>query len=598
MASDELYVKIDGEIHGPLPREDAAELIACAPPDAQIFITTSLGSAWVPPTEVPGLVNRFSFQNFQNSTNASLSLRFDPPVSEVRTETPPRPPEFTSLLSEESHWEDSIPSLNIPYSDHPPEKAPRELGDNQPDTPAPSGGPPSLTSVKIDFRNLSSAGVKQTPSSPFRQPAGPAPEGARPATARPVQRARPSVRATPSYLPKLRACPIVMAGGGRRILATFADAALLTAAVSLLGLKLTNVVGFAVLFLFINVTNLALLFLRGQTIGKWAAGIAIVDVAEPTVVPFFRILFLHYILWFVAYAVSFIGLSSNPSPGLGAIIALFGFGVLATDILPVFSTEKRRLSERIAGTRVIRVPQGFERTGDRYVELGPPAAPPVPTPVLLALVVATMILGQKPVTDFQRRMLAASANPRKAKDTAALNKIAPPYGPLNATVHVLEFGDFAQAASREQYPRTKALLIRYENNVKYTFHAVSWDSSADSTGLLAAKALVCATEQGKRYAMKDWLFRYSANLNETTLARIAGILHLNRNQFKNCLAHESTLASVRYVTSTAGSLGVTQVPAFFVNNEPVVATSDTDLHTALERRIAEEFPRTPPAAPQ
>lgn len=570
MGKEFLYVKIDGEVHGKLTLEDAAELIACAPPDARIGVTTCLGTAWVPPTEIPGLVRG---RGVGGNGDDFIDLCFGPPDSvvgldETRLETG-RCPAHEPV-------DETIPSLVIPLSELPVLKpghrpfAPNTIRGAEHPKPRP------LTDVKVDLGNLAAAGIKEPPlwRSPLQKIRA---RGSR----------RRAVRPMPRFQPRARGAVTVRAGRGARLLALLSDLALFFLPY-LLHLE-GHLSRFAMIATYgaLGILTTGLLFLRGQTPGKWACDLAIVDAARPYRTPFVRLVLFSYFLWVLALGLLFL---REKYPAQDQLLLLLCACTLLSDLLPALGTSRRRFSERLAGTRVIRAPRSFGHR--RFGAFGLPAAPPVPLPILCIALAGILIWLQRPILDLQRGLSAGSMELQRVQQLNSLNRAVQALGPAHAPVHVVEFGDFADPRSRVQHARTKALLVRYENNIRYTFHALPMDVRPESHGSVAARALTCAAAQGRRYVMKDLLFRYGANLSETAFNSMANAARLNRNQFRACMARESTQAGVRFFVSTARKLGVTEVPAFFVNGRRVEADGTRELHALLERSVAEKFSRT------
>lgn len=492
------------------------------------------------------------------------------PLEQARLKLANSPPGSTVLVSFDSEFgwvtPDQIPGIRA--TERPPPGVP--------------GGPPSLMSVNVDLSNLGSGG-QAVSNEKARQPVN------TPKPSRQQNRQQSTPLSTPALLARTNATRIVQAGAGARATAILLDGAIfgLAALPMLYGaLPKSSAV---VLTLILVVTNTIFIFQRGQTLGKWALGLCIVDVHEPTVVPFFRIYFLHYILWIgMLFARLLADLSIVPD-WLAILLTAAGFGILLADIIPILGVDQRRMSERIAGTRVILVPEGFRKCSKEHVRLGSPVVAPMPLSAALILALVGFGLTAKPLHDMQQRLQANTLeNPNNRKAFDLLNSRTPFIGPKNAPVHVVEFGDFTSINSREQHPRTKALLVHFSGNIRYNFHAIANNTAEDSLALGSAKALQCASLSNKRYPMKDWLFRFSFNLGTETYNRVANMLRLDKAIFRACMKQESTKQAVTHTNKVATDLGVKDTPTFFVNNQMVIATN-VDLDTALQRKISDEM---------
>lgn len=94
----------------------------------------------------------------------------------------------------------------------------------------------------------------------------------------------------------------------------------------------------------------------------------------------------------------------------------------------------------------------------------------------------------------------------------------------------------------------------------------------------AARALVCAAQQGKGHEMHEQLFTKD-RINE---------LGLDATRFEDCQESMQTTAILEAQKTIADALGVTLVPTFFLSGERTVGLmEESDLRGALEAALAE-----------
>ncbi|MBI3618919.1 thioredoxin domain-containing protein [Candidatus Peregrinibacteria bacterium] len=107
---------------------------------------------------------------------------------------------------------------------------------------------------------------------------------------------------------------------------------------------------------------------------------------------------------------------------------------------------------------------------------------------------------------------------------------------------------------------------------------------------IQARGLFCAARQGKGLLMHQMLFERGATDDATLLLR-ARELHLNEKEFRACLDANATRLVTAEEASLPASLGVTEVPTFFLNGEKAIGLPTyADLRGRIEEALAKKSP--------
>jgi protein-disulfide isomerase len=108
-------------------------------------------------------------------------------------------------------------------------------------------------------------------------------------------------------------------------------------------------------------------------------------------------------------------------------------------------------------------------------------------------------------------------------------------------VNVVEFADFQCPACRRYHEVLKPILQRYGDRV----HFVRLHKPLPSHGYAedAARAAVCAEQQGKLEPMADQLFT-TKDLSPQGIDRLAGVIGLDQKAFESCVLDPATHARV------------------------------------------------------
>jgi protein-disulfide isomerase len=146
-----------------------------------------------------------------------------------------------------------------------------------------------------------------------------------------------------------------------------------------------------------------------------------------------------------------------------------------------------------------------------------------------------------------------------------------PYlGPAQASVVVVEFGDFECPYCRQIFSDLREITVKYQDRVKFIFRDFPL-SEIHAQAQAAAEAANCAFQQGneKFWAYHDKLFQNQENLSEANYKIFARQIGLDEQRFEKCLASGETRAEINEDFLDGAAQGVTGTPTFFFNGRKV-----------------------------
>ncbi len=144
-------------------------------------------------------------------------------------------------------------------------------------------------------------------------------------------------------------------------------------------------------------------------------------------------------------------------------------------------------------------------------------------------------------------------------------------GPTDATVTIIEFGDFACPFCRTSTPGLRKIAEEYQDRVKVIYR----DYPLHDNSIDLALAARCAGEQGRFWDMHDQIFLYKA---ETTavgaelremLMSLATEMELNISQFDKCFTDRRYILQIKKDYDDGELLSIDGTPTWFVNNHMI-----------------------------
>ncbi len=152
----------------------------------------------------------------------------------------------------------------------------------------------------------------------------------------------------------------------------------------------------------------------------------------------------------------------------------------------------------------------------------------------------------------------------------------PPQGDPNAKVKIIEFADLRCPYCDQFFKNTEPQIISdYVKTGKavFYFRHYAFLGPASTT---AANAAECANDQGKFWAMHDYLYQNQPDESDTSmyttdkLTQIAGTLGMDTNQFSSCLSNTTDSKNVSDDLTAGQKAGVSGTPTVFINGTPIV----------------------------
>ncbi len=185
--------------------------------------------------------------------------------------------------------------------------------------------------------------------------------------------------------------------------------------------------------------------------------------------------------------------------------------------------------------------------------------------ITLSVLISAFVIYQslKPVGEI--KMIAEKTRP----ETAGLTM-----GNPAAPVVVEEYSDFQCIACYRFWKNYEEDFInRYVATGDVLFKYVPF-SFIGNESIQAAKAALCAEEQGRFWDYHDTLFlnwngENTGNFSDKRLIAFAGAIGLNENDFRSCLKSNRYDKDVQEGLSKGRSAGVNATPSFIVNGKLV-----------------------------
>jgi protein-disulfide isomerase len=140
-------------------------------------------------------------------------------------------------------------------------------------------------------------------------------------------------------------------------------------------------------------------------------------------------------------------------------------------------------------------------------------------------------------------------------------------GNPDAPVSLVMFGDYESKACAKAHKAVKKLLSDYEGKIRFNFRHFPL-TQVNQHSHKAAEAAVGACQEGKFAAMHDMLFEHQAKLGTVSLKQYAREVGVTDKNFLPKLVESTYGWTVRGDLLAGLKMGVREVPAFFINDEP------------------------------
>ena len=162
----------------------------------------------------------------------------------------------------------------------------------------------------------------------------------------------------------------------------------------------------------------------------------------------------------------------------------------------------------------------------------------------------------------------------------------PAKGPKTAKVTIVEFSDFQCPFCSKGKKVMEEVVAKYGDKVRLVFRDFPLDFHDKAQK--AAEAGQCANDQGKFWAMHDWMFDNQQTLDIPALKGAAKTMGMDSTAFDSCLDSGKHAALVKKNTKDGQEAGVRGTPAFFVNGVFLSGALPFEkFKTEIDRALAE-----------
>lgn len=137
-------------------------------------------------------------------------------------------------------------------------------------------------------------------------------------------------------------------------------------------------------------------------------------------------------------------------------------------------------------------------------------------------------------------------------------------GPPEASVTVVEYGDFECPYCKQAAPAVKLLLKRFAGRIRFVYRHFPLEE-VHPHALHAAEAAESAGAQGAFWQMHDLLFDNQSHLKANHLRSYAERLQLDMARYAADVKDQVYLQRIREHQKGGSESGVRSTPTFFVN---------------------------------
>ena len=137
-------------------------------------------------------------------------------------------------------------------------------------------------------------------------------------------------------------------------------------------------------------------------------------------------------------------------------------------------------------------------------------------------------------------------------------------GNPNATLELIEYGDYECPFCGRAYPILKDIKQKLDGDIKFVFRNFPL-SKIHPHAFMAAVATEAAALQGKFWEMHDIVFENQKSLDEENIFRFASLLGLDTDRFREDLQDKLLVEKVEKDFESGLRSGVNRTPSFFIN---------------------------------
>jgi protein-disulfide isomerase len=156
----------------------------------------------------------------------------------------------------------------------------------------------------------------------------------------------------------------------------------------------------------------------------------------------------------------------------------------------------------------------------------------------------------------------------------AVNSADHHQGNVNATITLVEYGDFECPHCRRAHPFVKRLLKEKGKELHFVFRNFPL-REIHPHAYVSATAAEAAGKQGKFWEMHDLIFENQDKLNTNFLLSLAEDLSLDLAQFAKDSKSNEVQNKIEMDFESGIRSGVNGTPTFFLNGSPVLTYDET-----------------------
>jgi protein-disulfide isomerase len=156
----------------------------------------------------------------------------------------------------------------------------------------------------------------------------------------------------------------------------------------------------------------------------------------------------------------------------------------------------------------------------------------------------------------------------------AVNSADHHQGNINASITLVEYGDFQCPYCRRAHPLVKRLLRERANDLLFVFRNFPL-RKIHPHAYISAVTAEAAGKQGKFWEMHDLIFENQNKLTTNYLLSLAEDIGLDLAQFAKDSKSEEILDKIERDFESGIHSGVNQTPTFFLNGSPLLTYDET-----------------------
>jgi protein-disulfide isomerase len=149
------------------------------------------------------------------------------------------------------------------------------------------------------------------------------------------------------------------------------------------------------------------------------------------------------------------------------------------------------------------------------------------------------------------------------------------FGPADAPIELVEYGDYQCPHCGKAHPIVKDLLQQVGQQVKFAFRHFPL-SKIHPQARMAALAAEAAGLQNKYWKMHDIIFENQKRLHHTALLEYAAGIGLQMDQFTSDMERQELATKVDSHFYSGMRSGVSATPTFFINGEKYTGSWEND----------------------